>query len=156
MSATSAMRETLATGDVPRLMSIWGAINPAMPQPESYEEGEVILHQARTSAESVALEKRLYSHAFLDERGYPSGLPDALRPPRERKGPSVIFSAVLVAVGTTSTREDRRQEARAIEAVMSQAAGEMVSSGILDRDRIVAHMWQARDNFIKSRYRIEL
>ncbi len=124
-----------------------------MPQPESHDEAEVIMHQARTAADSVPMQKRIYSHAWLDERGLPSQLPDGMKPPRERRGPPVIFSAALIGVGTLSSSTGRREEAKAMERAMADAVGDMITSGITDRERIARRMWKARDAFIHQRMR---
>lgn len=153
MGASAAFRSALYDGDVGRTRALWAAVSPDMPQPETYDEAEVIMHQARTGADSVPIQKRIYSHGFLDERGLPSQLPDGMKPPRERKGPPVIFSAALIGVGTTSKREDRREEAKAMEAVMAEAVGDMITSGVTDKARIVKRMWEARDAFITKRMR---
>ncbi len=124
-----------------------------MPQPESYDEAETIMHQARTAADSMPMHKRIYSHAFLDERGLPSQLPDGMKPPRDRKGPPVIFSAALIGVSSFSQQSGRREEAKAMERAMADAVGDMITSGITDRERIAKRMWEARDAFIEKRMR---
>lgn len=72
-----------------------------MPQPESPEAAEIVMHRARTEAESVSLRARAYSHAWLLERALPSGLPDALRPRAQRLYP-VVALAVGISVGFRS------------------------------------------------------
>ena len=151
--ASASFREALGSGDVRRTWQLWAAISPDMPQPENYDEAEVVMHQARTASESMALEKRIYSHAFLDERGLPSHLPDEMKPKRERKGPPVIFSAALICVGTLSSNSDRREEAKAMERAMEDAVGDMIMSGVTDRKRIAKRMWEARDAFVQQRIR---
>ncbi len=153
MSISAAFRAALYDGDVQRTRHLWAQVSPEMPQPENYGEAEVVMHQARTAAESVALEKRIYSHAFLAERGLPSQLPDDMKPKRERKGPPVIFPAALIGVGTLSSNADRREEAKAMEKAMADAVGDMITSGITDRERISKRMWEARDAFITGRMR---
>ncbi len=148
-----AFRTALYDGDVHRTRHLWAQVSPDMPQPENYDEAEVIMHQARTAADSVPIHKRIFSHAFLAERGLPSQLPDGLKPPRERKGPPVIFPAALIGVGTFSKRADRREEAKAMEKAMADAVGDMITSGITDKGRIAKRMWEARDAFIQQRMR---
>ena len=150
MSLQSAFQECLDDGDVLRCKALWGKVYPHLPQPQDISEAEVVLHCARTAAESLRLEKRLYSHAWLDERGLRSALPDDLRPKTQRIHP-VIFPAVGVSVKAMSSRADRREEAKLIEKVMGDAAGELVQMGVTDRDRIVERMWKAREDFINGR-----
>jgi hypothetical protein len=57
---------------------------------ESDAEALVTLHHARTQAESIALKLRAWSHRWLLEHGYPSGLPDHLKPSAERIYPRVV------------------------------------------------------------------
>ena len=149
----SAFRAALYDGDVSRTRHLWAQVSPEMPQPQTDDEAEVIMHQARTAADSVPMQKRIYSHAFLDERGLPSHLPDGMKPPRERHGPPVIFPAALIAVGSLSRSADRREEAKAMERAMADAVGDMIVSGITDRERIAKRMWEARDAFIQKRMR---
>lgn len=138
---SGALRSALVSGDVLRCKKIWAEAFPNMPQP-TLKQAEVMLHQARTAAMTVPLEKRLYSHSWLDERGHESKLPDDLRP--EPKGP-VIIPAVGVSVNTTSKRKDRREEAKYVEKIMADAAGDAMLSGVTDPARISKIMWQARD-----------
>ncbi len=153
MSISAAFRAALYDADVRRTRHLWAQVSPDMPQPESDGEAEVIMHQARTAADSVPIQKRIYSHAFLAERGLPSQLPEGMKPPRERNGPPVIFPAALIGVGTLSSNCDRREEAKAMERAMADAVGDMITSGIIDRERIAKRMWEARDAFIQQRMR---
>ena len=148
----AAFRDCLDSGDAVRLLKIYGTVFPKMPAPKDVEEAWVVLHQARTGAESVRLEKRLYSHAWLVERRLKSSLPDELRPPKQRVFP-IIVSAVGVAVKAFSSRADRVEEAASLERVMARAAGDMIRDGIFDRARIAPVMWAARDAFINGRMR---
>jgi len=153
MGAATAFRAALYDGDIGRTRHLWAQVSPNMPQPENHDEAEVIMHQARTAADSVPMQKRIYSHAWLAERGLPSQLPDGMKPPRERKGPPVIFSAALIGVGTLSSNTSRREEAKAMERAMADAVGDMITSGITDRERIAKRMWEAREAFIQQRMR---
>ncbi len=103
------------------------------------------MHRGRTEAESIHLSKRLYSHAWLVERGLPSGLPDHLRPPAERVHPRII-AAVGIAVKSMS---GNRERAREIEAAMAEAAGDAMTSGITDPKRVSELMWEARDRLLR-------
>lgn len=143
-------RSALADADALRVRKMWATEFPHLPQPETAEEAEVCMHAARTAAESLPLAKRLYSHAWLDERGLPSRLPDKLRPPAQQVVPRVV-RAVGIAVVSTSMDADRVARAMAIERVMGDAAAEMHGCGITDPERVSARMWQARDDFIRNR-----
>ena len=151
----AAFRDCLDSGDAVRLLKIYGTVYPKMPAPKDVEEAWVVLHQARTGAESVKLEKRFYSHAWLMERGLKSSLPDELRPKVQQICP-VIVSAVGVAVKAFSSRSDRVEEAASLEQVMARAAGDMIRDGIFDRARIAPVMWAARDAFLSGKMRREI
>jgi hypothetical protein len=79
-------REALRACDLDTLLRVWAHAMPHLPQP-SRDQAETIMHRARTEAESLPLRARAYSHHWLVERGYPSGLPDRLRKPAERLYP---------------------------------------------------------------------
>lgn len=151
--AVGAFRRALENGDVTECRKLWHLFHPYLPQAESYEMAEIDLHIARTAAKSVSLHKRLYSHEFLFERGLPSQLPDELRPKMQRRGKSVIFRAVGVAVGSVGAF---KEDAKELERVMGEAGGEMLSRGITDPVRISAYMWEKREDFMKSRLRREM
>lgn len=147
---SGAFRQALADGDIRRVRELWAGAFPRMPQPENDGEAEVAMHHARTGAKSIPLAGRLYSHAWLDERGFPSALPDDMRPPPQRRHP-VVFQAVGVAI--MARRPERREEAKALERVMADAAGEMIACGITDPARLSRRMWEAREAFILGRIR---
>ena len=146
-SMNGAFRRALEDGDVSRLAELWRVCRPRLPQPRDDREARVMLHRARSEAESVTLAKRLYSHAWLAERGLPSGLPEELQPPAERRE-SVIVSAVGIAVKARSP--ERAELAKEIEAAMAAAAAECHAYGIIDRPRVSARMWEARARTLRQ------
>jgi hypothetical protein len=83
--------------DVPGVRALWAHVAPHLPQPRDDEEALASLHGARTYSPAIVFWKRAYSHAWLTERGLPSGLPDHLRPRAERLYPRVV-DAVGIAV----------------------------------------------------------
>lgn len=87
-----AFRNLLEIGDVEGLRAFYAQHCPAMPQPATSDQAEIVMHRARTEAESVTLRARAYSHCWLTERDLPSGLPDVLKPRAERMFPRVIES----------------------------------------------------------------
>jgi hypothetical protein len=90
-------REALEQLDVPLVRKIWRHVFPNMPQPASDDEALISLHMARSAARSIGFRARAYSHVWLVERGFPSQLPDELRPRAERIYP-VIVPTVGIAV----------------------------------------------------------
>ncbi len=136
-----AFRRCLENCDALGLMTLWRHIAPHLPQPANAAEALVTLHHARTQAGSVALDKRRYSHHWLTERGYPSALPDDLRPKPERVEPRVV-DAVGVAVKAGSP--ERKALAKEIERAMSGAVLEMYADGVTEPGRVKARMMEAR------------
>lgn len=86
-------RAALEAGDARLLHRMWQVFMPHLPQPD-LAGAEVSMHMARTSAASISLKARAYSHRWLLERSYPSQLPDKLKPSAER-----IYPRVVEAVG---------------------------------------------------------
>lgn len=148
MSLQEAFRSALGDGDVSRVTSLWANVFPNMPQPRTRAAATGMMHRARTEAESVPVAKRLYSHAWLAERGYPSGLPDPLRPPADQVVPRIV-SAVGIAVKSMSSRSDRVEEAATVEAAMAAAAGDAIESGVTDDAEVTRAMWAARDAVLR-------
>ena len=155
MSVAAAFRDVLDTGDAARYRFIWGEVYPSLPQLKDIDEARLSLHQARTNAESVRLEKRLYSHSWLRERGYQSGLPVCFRPEGEQVEQRII-SAVGVAVTCLSDSPTRRLEAKEIERIMGEAGAELIRAGIFDKELTAKHMWQAREAYLTGRIRREI
>jgi hypothetical protein len=83
--------------DIKGLRLLWGGVAPNMPLPDTDEEMLTAIHLARTKSDLVRFRYRAYSHAWLSERGYPSLLPDELRPKAQRLYP-VTTLGVGIAV----------------------------------------------------------
>ena len=141
MSLSSEFQAALIDGNAKLCGELWAHQFPNMPRPVSLGEREATMHVARTAADSVPLAKRLYSHAWLEERAMRSSLPDELRP--EPTGP-VIVPSVGISVNTSSKSADRIEEAKYIEGVMAAAAEDAMLSGITDPARVSRIMWDAR------------
>lgn len=94
-----SFRNLLEAGDVRSLRRHWATAFPNLPQPKDAAQAEIVMHRARTEAESVSLKARAYSHRWLMERDLPSGLPDRLKPSAERLYPRVA-NAVGISLNT--------------------------------------------------------
>jgi hypothetical protein len=101
MSKQDDFRAALVAGDVRLLRRMWSSWFPHLPQVKNAHEAEIVMHHARTQAESIPLKHRAYSHRWLLERELPSGLPDQLRPSAERMYP-VAAKAVGISVNMRS------------------------------------------------------
>lgn len=140
MSAMS-FRNLLTSGDVEGLRAFWRNASPHLPQPETREQAEIVMHRARTEAESVPLKKRAYSHRWLCDRGLPSGLPDNLKPRAERIYPRVV-EAVGISVNARS--EMLKPLAREVERAMADAVEEAYADGRTDPGFIRARMAEVK------------
>jgi hypothetical protein len=134
-------RRCLIELDVVGICELWFHVAPGMPQPKNNGEALITLHLARTRAESVPDRLRCYSHAWLSERGLPSGLPDQLKPKAARLYPHKV-EAVGVAVKALTAASIPL--ARATEKAMSDAVAECYADGITDTAVIKARMEAAR------------
>ncbi len=114
---------------------------PAYPAPKTDAEAEVTMHVTRTDSAWLAFSKRAYSHAWLTERGYPSKLPDHLRPAAERVYPRVVDA---VGLSVRAGSPDRAPLAQAIQGAMEIAVHEMYADGVRDPVRVREHMQAAR------------
>ena len=98
MSHADEMQRCLEAGDVAGVRRLWAHVRPGMPQPKTDTEARIILHMARTQSIVCSFAARAYSHRWLLDNGYPSQLPDNLKPKAERLYPA-IHEAVGLAIG---------------------------------------------------------
>jgi hypothetical protein len=141
MNHADAFRRCLIELDVVGICDLWFHVNPHLPQPKNNEEALTTIHYARTQTESIPIGLRCYSHAWLCERGLPSGLPDRLKPQAGRLYPHEV-KAVGIAVRAMS--EAGVPRARAIEQAMSDAVLDCYADGVTDVDIIRSRMDEAR------------
>lgn len=78
--------------DIDGCVHLWSKIQPAHPVPQTRQEVLICLHMARTASASIPLKLRAYSHRWLLDQGYPSQLPDILKPRAERLYPEDVCS----------------------------------------------------------------
>jgi hypothetical protein len=95
-------RRCLDECDVVAARRLWAYVSPHLPQPKNDHETLMIIHRARTEAKSIGLRKRAYSHRWLLDNNYPSGLPDYLRSKAERMYPRIV-EGVGISLATTSS-----------------------------------------------------
>lgn len=125
----NAVSRALEDGNAGWLKRHWPVLFPHLPGPANDAEAAVQMHIARTAAESITLGKRLYSHAWLEERGLPSQLPEHLMP--KKKVEPKIVSAVGVAIVSNKIG---RAEAKDIEAAIAKAGGDATAAGASDEE----------------------
>jgi hypothetical protein len=142
---TGQFRQALEDGDSMMLWKMWQHAMPHLPQPKTLEQAEIIMHRARTEAETITLDKRAYSHAWLLERTLPSGLPDHLKAKAERLYPRIV-EAVGIAVKMPLILKEVGLE---IQKAMSDAVENAYADGNTDPDFIKERMAEARKLTLK-------
>lgn len=139
----AAFRECLEKLDIAGMRKLWQHVSPHLPQPNRDEEILVTLHMARTQANSIALKMRAYSHAWLIERGYPSSLPDHMKPAATRLYPIV---AKAVGISVNFKQPLLKQAGLEIRGAMENAVLEAYADGKQDDDSFIkARMAEARN-----------
>jgi hypothetical protein len=132
-------RRCLEKCDAAGVRRIWARVQPNLPQPQNDAHALVALHMARTASEAMALRLRAYSHRWLLDQGYPSQLPDHLKPRAER-----LYPRSEKAVGI-SVNSKYPVVQRAIHGAMQAAALEAIADGHMNEPVIVkARMMEAR------------
>ena len=120
----------LATCDVAGIRQLWAHVSPHLPQPTSDHDALIAHPSCQDADQSFSLRLRAYSHCWLIDNGYPSALPDELKPKAERMYPRIV-DGVGIACGGTS--EIGRAIAPIIQGAMSDAVMECYADGALSR-----------------------
>lgn len=141
-------RALLEKGDVQALRAAWASVMPGLPQPETFEQAEIVMHVARTQTASVALRARAYSHRWLTERGIPSQLPDSLKEKAERMYP-VVVEGVGIFV-RPSTNEFLRPVQMEVQRAMEDAVSDAYAERRTDPEFVRAQMAAARSKALRQ------
>lgn len=130
--------------DTDGMRRLWAKVAPQM---ATHDDAGMVaaIHLARTKSELVRFKLRAYSHAWLIDHGYPSLLPDELRPKAQRIYP-VTSSGVGIAV------KSKHEEVKtAIMRAMSDAVLEAEADGRLtDAPFVKGRIMEARRLAIKK------
>lgn len=106
------------------------------------------MHYSRTACGSLLFRERAYSHAWLTERGMPSGLPDHHRPRAQRMYPCVV-PGVGISVNFSSSA--LRPVALEVREAMEEAVLEVHADGQLNNSVLVrSRMNEARKRVYKE------
>lgn len=143
---TAEFKRCLEALDVPQARRLWAHVNPHLPQPQTDEQMLVMLHHARTLAESLPVKARAYSHAWLRERGLPSGLPDRLKASAERLYP-VVVGVVGISVNMPKAFSEVATEVRG---AMEHSVLDTYADGVTDPAIVKPRMFEARAKAIKQ------
>lgn len=137
----AAFRSCLIDLDIEIARRAWIAAFPYLPELGSDADVLIILHRARTEAMIVPFNLRAYSHRWLEERGFPSGLPDYLRPRAERIYPRIV-DGVGISVSSISGRNS--ELAQEMRSAMSDAVEECYADGRTEPEFVRQRMTEAR------------
>jgi len=133
---SAAMFNCIREIDVKRAMGIWKSERPNAAQPENEYQATMMLHYARARMPSMPEQLRFYSHSWLINNGFPSELPDELKPKAQRMYP-ILAGAVGVSSGSLGGRKSAFNYA--IDKVMSDAVLETHADGYKLDSPIVKH-----------------
>ncbi len=148
-AVNDAFRRCLEGLDVPWMRRLWAEVIPHFEQPSSDADALMMMHHARTQAESIAFGLRAYSHAWLREHGYPSGLPDELKPRAERLYPRVVTG---VGISVNAKSPEFKPAALIIRRSMEDAVNECYADGVEDPTLVKKRMDEARLKTIDKLY----
>jgi len=90
MEHSAEMRRCLESIDVEGIRKLWQHVSPHLSQHYTDHEALACIHLTRTQSKWLSLQKRAYSHRWLTDNGYPSALPDELKPSAERLYPKIV------------------------------------------------------------------
>lgn len=141
LTHADAFKRCLVNTDVTGLKALWAHVFPHLHQPADDEQALIMLHHARTQAESVRFRLRAYSHAWLTERALPSGLPDRLRPRAERIYPRIVEG---VGISVRARSPEMAPLADAVHRAMQDAVEDAYAEGRTDPVFVRKRMFDAR------------
>lgn len=133
--------------DVEGITRLHRANSPHMPAPANRKEALASLHLARTLSAAVREQLRFYSHRWLTDAGYPSGLPDELKPRAERAYPQTT-EGVGISVNARSSLF--RPIVGHIRGAMESAVLDAYADGKRDPLFVKERMREARTREIKK------
>lgn len=90
MSLPEHFRQCMVELDINLARKLWKHIAPNMPQPGNDADVLATMHMARTQMRTIAFKLRAYSHRWCVDNGFPSALPDELKPKAERIYPRIV------------------------------------------------------------------
>jgi hypothetical protein len=139
-------RKAIEDCDIALVRKLWAYTHAHLPQPKTDAQALVVIHHARTQMQSVSLRLRAYSHRWLTDKGYPSALPDDLKPRAERMFP-VVVAGVGVAVGGNGILKPVAEhvEVAMSDAVMDCCDGRNDKLLKLPTPLVKGRMFEARD-----------
>jgi hypothetical protein len=144
---SAEFRRCLVELDVAGIRALWRHTSPHLAQPKTDAEALVTLHHARTQADSVALKLRAYSHRWLLDNGFPSGLPDRLKPSAERIYPRVVES---VGISVNFRSAILKPIGKLVRGAMENAVLDAYAEKRTEPEFLRARMTEARETAIRK------
>jgi hypothetical protein len=141
---SAAFRQCLVELDVALGLKLWRHVFPHLPQPADDAEMLITLHMGRTASASVADRLRFYSHRWLLDQGYPSRLPDHLKPRAERMYPKVVTGVGI------SVNSKFPEVQRVVHGAMRDAVLEAYDDGRTEPEFVKARMMEERSRARKK------
>lgn len=141
MALNAELKQAFEDMDIGLARKLWAHVAPNMPQPENDYQARIVMHIARTKADTLGFGFRAWSHAWLIERGLASLLPDQLRPRAERMYPRVEHA---VGVAVRALNEARAPLAKMVERAMSGAVADCYANGDTEPELVKKRMHEAR------------
>jgi hypothetical protein len=142
MSYQDQFRQFLEAADIDGVRRLWEHVHPHLPAPIKDQDVLVSIHMARTQMVSIAFKLRAYSHRWLVDNGYPSQLPDELKPRAERLYPRIVEA---VGISVKASHPLLKPVAASIERAMADAVEDAFASGRKDHEFVSARMREARE-----------
>lgn len=145
------MRQCLRDIDVNGMRKLHTHVFPQYP---AGDDASILLniHVARVRARWLNLKARAYSHRWLLDNGYPSDLPDHLKPKAERLYPRVVTATAYAfggVFGSPHLRPLKKEVEAAVHTVILDTyATDKVDA--IDHDKLRAHMHATKDQTIRK------
>lgn len=150
---SAEFRRCMEELDIQAARRLWKHVSPHLAQPTSDTSMLACLHLARTQSESIRSELRAYSHRWLLDNGYPSQLPDRLKPYAERLYP-VIADAVGISVN--SNNKLMKPIIPQVRGAMENVVLDCYADGQKDPSIIKARMNEAKQSTVRKLVGINL
>lgn len=144
---SAEFRRCLEQLDVAGVRALWRHMSPHLAQPKTDAEALFTLHHARTQTESIAIKLRAWSHRWLLDNGYPSGLPDHLKPSAERIYPRVVES---VGISVNFLSPVLKPIGKLVRGAMENAVLDAYAEKRTEPEFLRARMAEARQTAIRK------
>lgn len=143
MAMHDQFRQYLEAVDVDGVRRLWTHVFPNLPRPPADDKACIVqIHVARTQMVSIDFKFRAYSHRWLVDHGYPSMLPDHMKPHAERIYPRIVEA---VGIAVVASGPLLKPVAQRIERAMADAVEEAYADGRREPEFVRARMKEAGD-----------